>query len=170
MTDSPEPTDNDKDSVPVLAGYTVSESVVVPNVERTSDMDAWGLFLASESAADESFDDVDGEGADAVRTFIDETAFNAGDRLLFVQAYGQQTCYQLILDDEPTIKTNGVPLVRAAVDRTAQDDEACGDAITPVNLLVRLSFGVDGPSANIVEVQVAGPTDTTEVLELEAER
>ncbi|MEF8812591.1 MAG: hypothetical protein V5A55_02075 [Halovenus sp.] len=162
--------DGDADSVPVLTDYAVSDHVVAPDAERNSDMDAWGLFLATRDAAEGYFGAVDGSGAEAVRTFIDETAFDAGDRLLYIQAFARQTCYDLVLEGEPAVGANGLPGVRVGLDRTAPEDEPCGDAITPVDLLLRLSFDLDAGSTDVVEVQVSGSLNDPEDLLIEAER
>ncbi|WP_253738229.1 hypothetical protein [Halohasta salina] len=165
---TPRSESTDPDSVPVLTGYSVSDSVVRPDVERDSETDSWGLFLASRRTATEYFGDVDDS---AVEEFIAETAFDEGDRLVYVQASAPQTCYELALSAEPSIDTNGVPVVDTEVTRTASADEACGDAVTPVDLLVRLSFDVDGPPADVVVVRVTGSAGTQrEGFQLEAER
>lgn len=155
--------------VPVLTDYTVSDHAVTPDGERYSDMDTWGLYLASHEAAEEYFGDVEADGADAVRTFVDETMFQSGERLLYVHAYAPQTCYELVLDGEPHVAEDGDPVVRTELDRTAGEDEACGDAVTAVRVLLRLSFDPDGGTARRVDVHVAGTQDTTEVLTLEAQ-
>jgi len=160
----------DADSVPVLTGHAVSDHVVAPDAERNSDMDAWGLFLASSDAAEEHFGAVDGNGADAVRTFVDGTAFDSGDRLLYVRAFARQTCYQLVLEDEPAVAENGRPTVRVGVDRTAPEEQVCGDAITAVDILLRLSFDPDAGSPDAVAVDVSGSLNESEELLLEAER
>lgn len=162
---------NDPDAVPVLTGYTASDTVVTPDAERNSDRDTWGLFLASPSVAAKYFGDVDDDGGDEVRAFIEETAFERGDRLVYVQAHAPETCYELELGEKPSISTNGLPVVETDVNRTASADEPCGDAVTPVELVVRLSFDADGPPADIVTVRVTGPAgDTREGLQIEAER
>ncbi|MEF8800445.1 MAG: hypothetical protein V5A38_09370 [Halolamina sp.] len=163
-------TETHTDDVPVLTDYTVSDQAVTPAGERYSDMDTWGLYLASHEAADEYFGEVEADGADAVRTFVDETAFESRERLVYVHAYAPQTCYELVLDGEPHIAEDGDPVVRTELDRTAGEDEACGDAVTPVRILLRLSFDTDGGAASRVDVHVAGTQDTTEVLTLEAQQ
>lgn len=167
---STDSTDGDEDSVPVLTGYAVSDHVVTPDAERFSDMDSWGLFLATREVAEEYFGDVDEDGAEGVREFVDESEFQDGDRLLYVHAYAPQTCYELALDGEPRVAENGLPLVETVVDRTEPEDEPCGDAVTSVRLLVRLSFDLDGGSPDVVEVHVSGHRDIPEELLVEAER
>ncbi|MFO7926501.1 MAG: hypothetical protein ACQET5_11905 [Halobacteriota archaeon] len=85
---------SDPDSVPDLTGYTVSAAVVAPDVEPASDSGAWGLFVASQSVAAEYFGGVDDVG-DEVRAFIQETPFEDGGRLVYVQAFPSETCYEL---------------------------------------------------------------------------
>lgn len=162
--------DGDADSVPVLTGHEVSDHAVTPDVEHAPDMDSWGLFLATRDAADRYFGDVDGSGADEVRTFVDETSFESGDRLLYVHSFAPQTCYELVLDDQPRVAENGLPLVKTELDRLAPADHGCGDAVTPVRLLLRLSFDLDGGSTDVVEVHVSGRADGTEELLVETER
>lgn len=170
LTVTPRSEADERDSVPELTGYTVSETVVTPNVERESDMDAWGVFVASQSVATEYFDTSEAD-TDQLETFISETAFEEGEGLVYVQAFAPQTCYELQLGEEPSIGTNGLPVVDTAISRTAPADQACGDAITPVEILVRLSFNPDGPPADVVVVQVNGSDgNQQEGFQLEAER
>lgn len=159
----------DTDAVPVLTDYTVSEAVITPDKERTSEMEAWGAFVASESVADEYFEHSDAPGADKVRSFVDETAFDAGERLVYVQAYAPQTCYELALDGEPTISDDGLTTINTAVNRTAGENEACGDAVTPVELLVRLSFDLEASIPDVVVVEIDGGTGDPDALRLKAE-
>lgn len=157
---------DDEDAVPVLTGHAVSEHAADPTTERESDLDPWALFLASREASDDHFGDVD----EAVQRFVDETDFEAGDRLLYVQAYGPQTCYALVLERDPHVADNGVPRVDTRVERTAPEDELCGDAITPVRSLVRLSFDPDAGSTDVVDVHVTDQQDETTELLVEATR
>jgi len=157
------------DSTPKLTGHTVSEIAITPDVERESDMDAWGVFLANRSVATEYFDSSD-DDADEVETFVSETAFEDGERLAYVQAFAPQTCYELVLHQDPFVDANGLPVVDTRLTRTKPSEEPCGDAITPVDLLVRLSFDPDGPPADVVGVQVTGVSgNKQEGFELEAE-
>lgn len=134
-------------------------------------MDAWGVFVGSETVAEEYFGSVDEDGAEKVQQFVDETNFKAGDYLLYVEAYAPQTCYELILGDEPEIAENVLPNVELEVNRTKPDDEPCGDAMTAVDLLVRLSFDLDeGGPADIIEVTVAEHRDNPEELAIETDR
>lgn len=167
---TPTPTSGGRDSGPVLAGYVVSDHVVTPTTERFSDMDPWGLFLASGEVAEAYFANGENGDVEAVRTFIDETAFGAGERLLYVHTYGPQTCYALTLDRAPRIATNGRPLVETTVTRTAPADEPCGDAVTPVRILLRLSFDPTAGIPDAVDVRVAGHWDDSTELQLMAER
>lgn len=162
--------DSDDDSVPVLTEYTVSEEVVTPDVEQFSHMDAGGILIATRDVAQQYFSAVKESGSDSVDAFIEETDFDAGDRLLYVRAFGSQTCYELVLSEEPSVADNGHPLVQTGVGRTAPADQPCGDAITPVRMLLRLSFDPDAGSVAVVEVQVSGGKSETEELLLEAER
>lgn len=157
----------DEDSVPILTGHEVSEQVATPDAERTSDMDAWGLFVASRDAAEEHYGEVDDED---VQAFVDETEFESGDRLVYLEVYAPQTCYELALAGDPYVAENGLPTVEAAIDRLADDDVACGDAMTPVDLLLRLTFDLEGGSTDVVEARVASYRDDPEELMLEAER
>ena len=160
----------DTDSAPKLTGHTVSEEAVTPDVERESDMDAWGVFLANRSVATEYFDSSD-DAADDVQTFVSETAFEDGERLVYVQAFAPQTCYELVLHEDPFVDANGLPMVDTRLTRTKPADEPCGDAITPVDLLVRLSFDPDSPPADVVGVQVTGASgNEQEGFELETEQ
>lgn len=162
---------SDPDSVPVLTGYTVSDAVVTPDVKRASDSDAWGLFVASRSVADEYFGDADDDGGDEVRAFIEETSFEDGDRLVYVQAFTPEACYELELVEEPFIAENGLPVVETEVIRTEAADEPCEGTATAVELLARLSFDADGPPADVVAVRLTGSTgDTQEGFQVEAER
>jgi len=161
--------DDGADSVPVLTGYEVADRAVTPDVERASDTDAWALLLASRDAAEAAFGAVEGDGADAVEEFVAGTAFDAGDRLLYVRAFGRQTCYDLVLAEEPAVDADGLPAVRVGVDRTAPEDQPCGDAITPVDLLLRLSFDPDAGSPDAVAVHVSGSVTGSEELLVEAE-
>lgn len=150
-------TDDENDSAPALTGYEVSDAAVRPSAERPDDQDSWGLFVAGREAADQYFsdpDEADESDAETVRAFVDETDFDAGDRLLYVEAYAPQTCYELALEREPRVAENGLPLVAVRVDRTEPDDAPCGDAVTLVHLLVRLSFDLDAGPADVVEVRV----------------
>lgn len=171
LTVTPRSKSTDPDSVPVLTEYSVSDEVVTPDVERDTERDTWGVFLASRSIATEYFGDVDDNGDNEVQSFIEETSFEEGDRLVYVQGYAPQTCYELTLREEPSIDTNGLPVVNTEVTRTVPADEPCGDAITPVDLLVRLSFDVDSPPADVVGIRVTGSADNQrEGFQLEAER
>jgi hypothetical protein len=159
----------DAESASELTGYTVSDTTVTPDVERESDMDPWGVFVASRNVVGEYFDTND--AADKVQTFVSETDFVDGDRLVYVQAFAPQTCYELVLEEEPSIGTNGHPVVKMIINRTAPADQPCGEAITPVDALVRLSFDPNGPPADAVTVQVTGSDGNQQAgFELEAER
>lgn len=130
-------------------------------------MDAWGLFLASEEVAEQYFGDA--EDAASVQSFVDATEFEDGDRLVYLQAYGRQTCYALEIEGEPFVAENGLPRIEAGVARTAGPDQPCGDAITPVRTLLRLSFDLEAGSPDVVGVKIAGDMDGTAELLLEAE-
>lgn len=167
---TPRDESRDSDAVPILTGHTVSDVAITPDVEQESDMDSWGVFLASQSVATDYFDTTD-EDSDKVQTFVSETAFGDGERLVYVQAFAPQTCYELVLREDPSIGSNGLPVVDTALNRTAPADQPCGDAITPVELLVRLSFDSDGPPADVVTVQVTGSDGNQQAgFQLEAER
>lgn len=90
---------------------------------------------------------------------------------MYVQAFESQTCYELVLGEEPSISTNGLAVVDTELNRTAPADESCGDAITPVEVLVRLSFDPDGQPADVVVVEVTESDGSQqESFRLEAER
>lgn len=160
----------DEDTVPVLLDFDVSQRVVPPEGERDSELDSWALFVAARDVAEGYFGDVDERGAEEVRTFVDETDFEAGERLLYVRAFAPQTCYELVLDEEPFVAENGLPNVNLRANRTASDDEVCGEAMTPVAILLRLAFDPDAGPADVVEVRVSGHRDDAEELLVEAER
>ncbi|MFC7325917.1 hypothetical protein ACFQMF_15220 [Halorubrum rutilum] len=167
---TPRSESTDPDSVPNLSGYTVSDVAITPNVERESDQDSWGIFVASRSVAAEYFD-IDDNRSGEVGGFVAETAFEDGERLVYVQAYAPQTCYELVLGDEPSIDANGLPVVDTELTRTKPIGEPCEDAITPVDLLVRLSFDPDGPPADVIVIQIADSAGTEqEGFQLEAEQ
>lgn len=161
--------DGDPDTVPDLTGHAVSDRAAVPDAERHSDTDARGLFVSSHEAAERYYADPDGS-EDGAGAFVEETDFEGGETLVFVEAYAPQTCYRLGLESDPRVGSDGLPTVQARVDRTAPEDDPCGDALTAVRLLLRLSFDPDGPPADAVEVAVSGHRDEPEELLLEAER
>lgn len=160
----------DEDAVPVLTDFAVSDEAVQPDVERTSDMDAWGAFIASHDAAVAAFGQVDADEYEVACEFLDETDFEAGDRLVYVEAYAPQLCYELRPAAEPAVADNGITQLPLEVNRTAPPDEACGDAITAVDLLLRLSFDLEAADPDVVTVHVAGHRDQAEELVLEAAR
>lgn len=144
------------DADPILRGHAVSDRAVTPDVEHRSDLDAWGLLLATRESAWRYFGDVDATGDERVRAFVDATDFDAGDRLLYVHAYAPATCHELVLDGTPSVTDNGVPHVPTAIRRTAPPDAPCGDAVTAVRLLLRLSFHPSTGDPELVTVRVAG--------------
>lgn len=158
------------DSVPVLEDVAISEETTVPNVEREDDMDPWGVFVASRDVATRYFEPANTETPSAVATFVEETAFDDGERLLFVEAWGSQTCYDLQLDSEPRIGENGLTQAEFDVTRTAPEDQACGDAMTAVHLLLRLSYDPDGPDPDVVSIRVGGEVASPREFEVEADR
>lgn len=156
------------DSQPTLTGFAVSDSVNEPDVERESDMDSWGALIASRDVATEYFDPSTGD--DAVQTFISETAFDAGDRLVYIQAFAPQTCYKLVLREDPYVDAEGVPVVDTVLRKIESTDVACGEALTPVDMLIRLSFDPESPPGDVVEVKVTDADGTQqEGFQLEAE-
>ena len=130
-------------------------------------MDPRALFLASSEAADGYFGDTDDE---VVQSFVEETNFQAGESLLFVRVYASQTCYRLAIEEEPTITEDGRPHVAVRTERTAPDEEPCGDAMTPTRALLRLSFADDAPRPEEAVVDVAGGYGEPETLTVEAEQ
>lgn len=169
-TDGTDDNTGDADSVPILTGYELSESVVTPTAERFSDLDSWGLFFATrETALDTFSEDIDQEGIEDVREFIDVTDYDNGERILYVHAYAPETCYELVLDTDPYVASNGIPVVETLVDRTAPDTDPCGEAVTPVRILMRLSFDLEGGTPDVVEVHVTGHRDEPEEFLVEAE-
>jgi hypothetical protein len=166
-------TDTGTGDVPALTGYAVSDATVRPSAERPDDEATWGLYLAGRDAAEAYFGDPEESSetdAEAVRSFVAGTDFDAGDRLLYVASYGPQTCYELVLDGDPRVGEAGLPRVDARVERTAPDDQACGEAITPVALLLRLSFAPDPGPPEAVEVHVVDGWEKDVSLRLEAEQ
>jgi hypothetical protein len=160
--------DGDGGPHPVLTGWDLSDTVVTPDEEHVSDLDSWGLFLASREAAETTWEDVTEAGVEEVRAVIGETAFESGQRLVYLHSYGPQTCYEMNLDGEPRVGDHGLPVVEATVDRTAPTDQPCGDAVVAVHLLLRLSFEPSAPAPDVVEALVAGTRDQPEELLLEA--
>lgn len=155
------------DRIPQLTGHAVSDTAPTPTVERDGSTDAWGLHIASRDAVNAYYGDIDDED---VQAFIEDTDFEGGDRLLYVQAYGRQTCYELQLADEPQDSQDGETTIDTEVVRTADENMACGEAITPVKLLLRLSFEFDSRSVDTVEVNITGHRGETERLTLDARR
>ncbi len=141
---------------PVLDGYTVSETAIEPADERYSDMDAFGLFLASSTATADAFPlPEEPENATAiVHEFIEATEFSAGERLVYVLAYAPETCYLLGLADPPQVSDTGVT-VPLTVERT-NDDVACGEAVTPVDILFRLNFDRSSSIPDQLTVSITG--------------
>ncbi|WP_247731097.1 hypothetical protein [Halovivax limisalsi] len=164
------PAGSEEDGVPVLESFAVCEEATVPDAERESDMDPWGVFVASRDVATSYFEPDGEDTPDAVATFVEETAFDDGERLLFVQAWGPQTCYELQLGADPRVGGNGLTQVEFAVERTAPESRACGDAMTPVNLLLRLSYDPDGPDPDVVSASVGGDAASPAEFEIEADR
>lgn len=162
------PTPDERDGTGQLE-YAVSDAAVTPDVEGDSDTDAWGILLASEAIAREYFGDVD--GSEEVMPFVEATEFEAGDRLVYVQAFAPETCYRLALANEPVVEEGGQPILAMEAKRTAPAADPCGEAITPVELLVRLSFATDAPPAETVIVRIDGTVGTgREQIRLDAER
>ncbi|CCQ34274.1 hypothetical protein HTIA_2162 [Halorhabdus tiamatea SARL4B] len=129
----------------------------------TVDLNDWryepgGVLLGSQDVALHYFGDTTAE------TFVEETDFEGGERLLYVRAVARQTCYELRLNGEPQM-TDDVVSVSVGINRTSPADEPCGDAMTPVATLMQLSFDPAGPPADVVTV-VAGEADA---LRLEVE-
>lgn len=158
-----------RDTGQVVTGYAVSESVEPPDVEQFSDLDAWGVFIGSRAVADEYFNSPDVNTSEPHLRFIEETDFDHDETLVFVQAYGPQTCYALELVAPPTTTENNRPHISLSVERTAGADEACGDAMTPVGILLRLSFDPEHGHSDVVAVTVNSYKDTPEELQLELE-
>ncbi|WP_241430168.1 hypothetical protein [Halovivax asiaticus] len=156
------------DPAVTLTDYAVSDHVVDPTVGRGAETDVWGVYLASRSAAETAFAAATGPDADAVRAFVAETAFDDGETLVYVQALAPQTCYALELDDEPTVDEAGRPQLPLAVTRTAPPEDLCGEAITPVSVLVRLVFAQVVPDT--LSVAVSGRGEQPTQLELQASR
>lgn len=152
-----------------LAGYTVSESVETPNVEHVSDMDAWGVYIGSRAVADEYFHTSDENVAESHLAFIEETNFEHGETLIYVQAYGPQTCYALELEAPPTTTETNQPHIPLTIERTAGENESCGEAMTPVEILLRLAFNPDHGPSDHVAVTVNSDRKAPEELQLELE-
>ena len=161
------PENGGENADPVLARYRRSPSATAPSGESYSDMDSRALFLASREAADGYFGDTDD---DVVQSFVDETNFQAGERLLFVRVYASQTCYRLAIEEEPSVTDDGRPHVAVRTERTAPENEPCGDAMTPTRALLRLSFAADAPLPETAVVDVSGGYGEPETLVVEAEQ
>ncbi len=157
-------TTEDDGGPPSLTGYAVSDAAVPPVTRPDAGTEPWGLFLASREAVEAQFGEIT---RDSVAAFLDATAFDAGDRLVYLQAYGSQTCYELALTGDPEVSA-GTPTLSTAVRRTAGENAVCGAAITPVTLLVRLSFDPDRRMPAVVTARVADGGETT--LTLQARR
>ncbi|AWB26853.1 hypothetical protein [Halococcoides cellulosivorans] len=152
-TGSPdEPTDG-RDSNPTLAEHVVSDAPPTPDVEW-SGLDTQGLYLASADAAARYFHVSN-------TPLVAATEFEAGERLCYVRVFASQTCYRLVLDGPPAIDDEGRAVVSVRTERTAPESQACGEAMTPVGMLVRLVFDPDGPAAERVEVVVDGEETVT---------
>lgn len=170
-TNGSDPSDaaaGDAETVPVLTDYAVSDEAVRPDVERPSDTDVWGVFVASRDAAVEAFGRVDGDEHETACAFLDGTAFDAGERLVYVEASAPQLCYELRLGREPRVAETGRTRLTLDVARTAPPENPCADVITAVDLLLRLSF--DSGASDVVSVAVTGHRDRPEELRLEARR
>lgn len=121
-----------------------------------------GLLLRTRDARDDALENLD---HDRTREFVEGTAFEDGEFLVYLATTARQTCYSLEIDrvevvgDEVAIDT--------AAARTAPPEDPCGDAITPLAAFVRLSFDPDGGMPAAVRVHFAGdtPTDGSLVLD-----
>lgn len=147
---------DDVDSVPELTGYTVSE--IAPNPQDVGhELETSGRYITTEAAAEKYYGylaDEEGDAAATAHAFVEETDFDNGERLLYLLGFGSQTCYELVLADDPMVTDNGIPRVETAANRTAPAEQPCGDAITPIDLLVRLSFDPSAGSPDVVEATV----------------
>ncbi|WEL22169.1 hypothetical protein [Halorhabdus sp. BNX81] len=149
---------DDGPDTPVLTGFDVSEQSV------TVDLNDWryepgGVFLGSRDAALKYFGDT------TAKTYVEDTDFENGERLVYVRAVARQTCYELRLNNDPQM-TDGAVSFSVGINRTSPTDEPCGDAMTAIATLLRLSFDPGGPPADVVSVSVAGES---EALRLEVE-
>lgn len=155
--------DDERARPPAIQSVTRSDIAPTRRVPAESELQPWGRFLGSASAAQKALlDDVD----PAPIEFVETTDFEAGDRLLFVQAYGRQTCYRLEVVDSPRITRTGRPVAGVTVQRTEPPEVACGDAITPVSILLRVTFDVDRPLPDQFGVRVDRPEPPTTELSL----
>lgn len=126
--------------------------------------------MASRDAAESAWEDVTESGVEEVRAFVPETAFDSGERLVYVHSYGSQNCSAMTLDGAPRIADDGPPAVETSLTRTAPADQPCGDAIASVHILLRLSFDSTAAVPDVVEAHVAGARDGPDELRLEAKR
>lgn len=155
--------DEDPAGPPAIQSVTVSDVTPVRRVAEETALEPWGRFIGSASAAREELV----KGTDpSPAAFVEATDFTAGERLLFVQAYGRQTCYRLDLLDGPRLTETDRPLAVVAVRRTEPPENPCGDAITPVSLLSRISFVPDRRLPSRFDVRVRRPRAPTAELSL----
>ncbi|MFB6162109.1 MAG: hypothetical protein ABEJ86_01530 [Halococcoides sp.] len=146
-----------------VTAVEITQDPPAPDVDR-SGLDSWGRYIASAERAAHYFASPDGSGP----TVVENTDFTSGERLLYVQVYARQTCYRLRLDG--TVRVDEGPVtVPVATQRTVPDTVGCAEAMTPVDLLVRLSFDPDGTPAEKARVVIDDEGDR-ETLHLDAER
>lgn len=143
------------DPDPTVIDHVVADQPIRPTTDQDG-LDAWGRYVASADAAASVF------GAD--EQFVTATEFEAGERLVFVEAYAPQTCYRMVLDGA-RVDDQGRVALDVRTERTAPEDQACGEAMTPVAVLVRLRFDPDGPAAETVRAVV---DDGEETITLDA--
>lgn len=147
-----------------ITGYTVSEQGVSPS-DPDTERQSWGAYLADQAAATAYFD---GSDTDHVAQFIDETAFTEGERLLHVRTRAPQSCYELTVAAEPSVSDAGDLTVDTAVSRTAPPNQTCLDVVTPVALIMRVSFA-GAPIPSVARVSITGSTDGPVDLTLSAD-
>ncbi len=157
------------DRPPEVVDVTRSQQTKHPATAPDRDQTPWGRYMASEESARTLFDVATDDSSDAVATFIENTSFDAGNRLVYVLAYGPQTCYELTIDATPTIGPQDTLRIDTQVHRTAPSTQPCGDAITLVDLLVRIRITPDTATVPTAQVTVARPNASPAVLELQAE-
>jgi hypothetical protein len=151
-----------------ITDYTVSEQVTFPPGSETEEQ-SWGAYLADQATATAYFDPATGSDTDEVEQFIGDTAFTEGERLLYVRTRAPQSCYELTIDTEPSVSDSGDVTVGTAVSRTAPANQSCPEVVTPVALLLRVSFAAASTPPSTARVSITGAAEGSVNLTLTAE-
>ncbi|TYL40095.1 hypothetical protein CV102_00495 [Natronococcus pandeyae] len=137
--------ENEHEDEPGALAYEVADEV--PSLDPDADVPGGTrgdvvLVLESEAEATEAFESA---GAD---TFVAETAFET-ETLVYVQTEAPQTCYRTVIRslswEDDTLAG------RVALERTADDHEPCGEAITYPAALARVATGARSVEATDLE-------------------